>query len=69
MEKEIFETFEELDNTILENVKLHITTQEEVCKKANKINNGLSHKEQPRLTFFAYVWENFKKEFKLIFRF
>ena len=50
-------------------MKINLTTQQEICDKANKVNYGLKHKEKPRLTFFAYVWENFKKEFKLIFRF
>lgn len=48
---------------------IHIWTREQMCEKANEINHNLKHKELPRLTFWAYIWENFKKEFKIIFRF
>lgn len=49
--------------------RIEIKTPEEMCARANEIDNGLHHKEMPRLTFWAYIWENFKKEFKIIFRF
>lgn len=49
--------------------RIEIKTPEETCARANNIDHGLRHKEQPRLTLWAYIWENFKKEFKIIFRF
>ena len=43
---------------------MKLTTPQELCDKANKIDYGLRHKEK-RVTVWAYVWENFKKEFKI----
>ena len=48
--------------------KIKIKTPEEVSQQANEIDNGLHHKELPRLMLWAYIWENFKKEFKIIFK-
>lgn len=69
MDKKLLETFEELDKAVMEEAKLRLKTPGETCTRANEIDNGLHHKEQPRLTIWAYIWENFKKEFKIIFRF
>jgi hypothetical protein len=41
-----------------------LTTQKELCEKANQIDYGLRHKER-HVTVWAYIWENFKKEFKI----
>ena len=49
--------------------RIEIKTPEEVSQQANEIDNGLHYKELPRLMLWAYIWENFKKEFKIIFRF
>ena len=49
--------------------RIRLRTPEETCARANNIDHGLRHKEQPRLTLWAYIWENFKKEFKIVFRF
>ena len=46
-----------------------ITKQCELLEKANSVDYGLHHKEKPRISFWCYVWENFKKEFKVILRF
>ena len=51
------------------NLHINIKTPQEMADKANKIDHKLKHKELPRLTFWAYIWENFKKEFKIIFKF
>lgn len=50
------------------NNHIDIKTPQEMANKANKINHNLSHKEMPRITIWAYIWENFRKEFKIIFR-
>ena len=48
--------------------RIKIKTPEEVSQQANEVDNGLHHKELPRLMLWAYIWENFKKEFKIIFK-
>lgn len=49
--------------------RIKIKTPEEVSARVNEIDNGFHNKEQPRLTIWAYIWENFKKEFKIVFKF
>ncbi len=45
-------------------MKIKLTTQEELCDKANEVDYGLRHKEK-RLSCWFYLWENFKREFKI----
>ena len=53
----------------MKETKSRLKSTNEICEEANKINHELHHKGQPRLTIWAYIWDNFKKEFKIIFRF
>lgn len=69
MDNKYLEAFEELDKAVMEEVQIRLKTPEDVSQQANEIDNSLHHKEMPRLTLWAYIWENFKKEFKIIFRF
>ena len=68
MNKKQLEAFVELDKTILQEVEIELKTQKEMSDEANKVNHNLRHKELPRLTFWAYIWENFKKEFRIILK-
>lgn len=48
--------------------RVHLTTSEELCKKANNVDYGLRHEEPPRFTFWAKFTEKLK-EFRFIWRF
>lgn len=50
-------------------MKIKLKTPKQLANEANKIDYGLRHEEQPRITFWTYVIKGIRKEFKLIFRF
>ena len=47
---------------------IKLKTPKEIADKANKIDYGLRHEEQPRITFWTYIIHKIRKEFKIIFK-